>query len=269
MSAVTRTKTRHAASAGPCSSVPFGISVNGWHLAVRPVQHRKSRKQTSEARCAQWNERLCGLPALPLQYSHSVVTDAIDRKHRAIGSTDEARQKCHAVLDSTIVIEQSAAGAFHDGLELRHLMSPAADVKHLRAAELRDGGFEVFRKPATNLLLDECQLAAKPFAFALGDLPSAFGLRLREHRGLKTAFEALAASNFPVQATFEVDQCLLGGTGIVVRVLGQNRRLRQRPAQRLVEETDLIVTRGEAIAQLALLRFKLGRQRGVFFLKPA
>src|SRR6202030_671668 len=140
---------------------------------------------------------------------------------------------------------------------------------HLRAGEFRDGGFEVCRKPAANLRLDESQIAAKPFAFALGALPSAFSLRLREYRGLKTAFKALAAGNFPVQATFEVDQCLLGGTGIVVRVLGQNRRLRQRPAQRFVEETDLVVTRGETIAQLALLRFKLGRQRGVFFLKPA
>src|ERR1700730_13360953 len=244
-------------------------SDDSYRLLLRPVRHCKSRTQAREARCAQWNERLCGLPALPLQYSHSVVTDAIDRKHRAIGSTDEAWQQCHAVLDSAIVIEQSAAGAFYDGLELRHLVSPAADVKHLRTDEFRDAGFEVFRKPATDLRLDVCQLAAKPLAFALGDLPGAFGLRLREHRGLKTAFEARAAANFPVQATFEVDQCLLGGAGIVVGVFGQNRRLRQRPAQRLVEETDLMVTRGEAISQLALLRFKLGRQRVVFFLKPA
>src|SRR6202040_4268819 len=129
-------------------------SDDSYRLPLRPFQHRKSRKQAREARCAQWNERLCGLPALPLQYSHSVATDAINRKHRAIGSTDEAWQQCHAVLDSTIVIEQSAAGAFHHGLELRHLVNPAADVKHLRTSEFRDGGFEVFRKPATNLRLD-------------------------------------------------------------------------------------------------------------------
>ena len=62
------------------------------------------------------------------------------------------------------------------------LCSIPPDVKHLRSAEFRDGGFEVFRKPATNLRLDECQLAAKPLAFALGALPGAFGLRLRASR---------------------------------------------------------------------------------------
>src|ERR1700719_1998270 len=71
-------------------------SDDGSSLLLCPVQHCKSRKQAREARCVQWNERLCGLPALPLQYSHSVVTDAIDRKHRAVCSTDEARQKCHS-----------------------------------------------------------------------------------------------------------------------------------------------------------------------------
>src|ERR1700730_3743388 len=71
-------------------------SDDSYRLLLRSVQHCKSRKQAREARCAQWNERLCGLQSLPLQYSHSVVTDAIDRKHRAIGSTDEARQKCYS-----------------------------------------------------------------------------------------------------------------------------------------------------------------------------
>ena len=58
------------------------------------------------------------------------------------------------------MIEQSATGAFHHGLELRHLVSSAADIKYLRAAELRGDRLGVFRKPAIELRLDECQLAA-------------------------------------------------------------------------------------------------------------
>ena len=80
------------------------------------------------------------MPALALHEAHGVVADAIDREYREIGAADQARQQGHAVLDAAVMVEECTAGAFHQGLELRHLIGPATDVKHLRAAEVRRGG---------------------------------------------------------------------------------------------------------------------------------
>ena len=50
---------------------------------------------------------------------------------------------------------------------------------------------------------------------------------------------------------------------------GVDRRACERAAQRLVEQPDLLVAGDEAVAQLALLRLELRRQRGVFLFELA
>jgi hypothetical protein len=71
------------------------------------------------------------------------------------------------------------------------------------------------------------------------------------------------------QSPLEVDQCLPGGAEVVVLVPYPGRRLRHGPAQGLVEQADLVIACGEAVAQLALLCFELRRQTGIVLLELA
>jgi hypothetical protein len=95
------------------------------------------------------------------------------------------------VLDAAVMVEEGAAGAFHQGLELRHLIGPAADIEHLRAAEVGRGG-RILPEPAVDFDVDEREFAAQVLAFPCSVLPGALGLRLREGRRFQAAFEALA-----------------------------------------------------------------------------
>ena len=109
------------------------------------------------------------------------------------------------MLDAAVMVEEGAAGAFHQGLELRHLIGPAADIEHLRAAEVGRGG-RILPEPAVDLDLDEREFAAQVLAFPRSVLPGALGLRLREGRRFQAAFEALAVRGLAAQSPVEVDQ---------------------------------------------------------------
>ena len=52
-------------------------------------------------------------------------------------------------------------------------------------------------------------------------------------------------------------------------MLGQHRCLGERAAERLIEQADFLVAGREAVAQLALLQFDLGRQGRILFLQLA
>jgi hypothetical protein len=85
------------------------------------------------------------------------------------------------VLNAAVVVEECATGAFHQGLELRHLIGAAADIKDLRAVEARCSG-RVLPEPAVDLDLDEREFAAQVLAFPRGVLMGALGLRLHKPR---------------------------------------------------------------------------------------
>ncbi len=94
-------------------------------------------------------------------------------------------------------------------------------------------------------------------------------MRHRQGCRLKAAFEALAARHLAIETAVKVDQRRLRGADVVVRVGRAGRRLGERPAEGFVEQPNLVVALDEAIAQLALLQFELGRQCGVLLLKLA
>ena len=157
----------------------------------------------------------------------------IDRKYREVGAADQARQQGHAVLDAAVMMEECAAGAFHQGLELRHLIGSAADIEHLRAAEVGRGG-RVLPEPAVVLDVDEREFAAHVLAFPRGVLPGSLGLRLREGRRFQAAFETLAVRDLAAQSPVEIDQRVPDRAKVVVLMPCPGRRLRQGPAQGLV-----------------------------------
>jgi hypothetical protein len=60
---------------------------------------------------------------------HGIVADAIDWKEDAVGAADQAGDQPRAMLDSTVMMKEPAAGALGHSLELGNLVSPAADVQ--------------------------------------------------------------------------------------------------------------------------------------------
>ena len=72
-----------------------------------------------------------------------------------------------------------------------------------------------------------------------------------------------------VETPVEIDERIPRGRTVLALVRGLDGRLGERAAERLVEQPDLLVARSEAVAQLALLRLELRRQRGVLFLELA
>jgi len=117
-----------------------------------------------------------------------------------------------------IMMQELAAGAFHEGFELGHLMRPATDVKHLGAAKLWRQRALLLAQPAGDLCFHERQFAVQSFAFAFGLLPHVFGLRHRQGCRLKAAFEALAARHLPIETAVKVDQRRLCGAHVIIRV---------------------------------------------------
>ena len=130
------------------------------------------------------------------------------------------------MLDAAVVVEEGAAGAFHQGLELRHLVGAAADIEHLRAGEVRRGG-RVFPSQPAICDLGERELAAQVLAVPRGVLPGALGLRLRERRGVEPAFEALAVRGLAVSRRSRSTSAFLAAREVVALVPGLGRRLRR------------------------------------------
>src|SRR5262249_8109444 len=74
---------------------------------LRPPPH-----EGREARGSQRVVWLLQLPAEPLDGRGGIVADAVDREEHVIGPADEAGQKCRAVLDAAVVVQEAGAGAF-------------------------------------------------------------------------------------------------------------------------------------------------------------
>jgi hypothetical protein len=163
---------------------------------------------------------------------------------------------------------------------------PATHIKDRRTAERGQGrrcfGFCAFgsdlsgiaiadssRQPAANLRLDERQLLMQPLVVAFGGLAFALGLGQSRRHARDARLEPLAVCDFPIEAAADFRQCVPRGRGILARRRGRDRRLRERPAQRLAEQLDLGVASPKAVAQMALLGFKLRAERCVFFFEPA
>jgi hypothetical protein len=132
-----------------------------------------------------------------------------------------ARQHCRRVLDAAVVIEEHAAGAFHHRLELRHLVRPAAHVKHERPAELghcrRCFGFCAFgpdlsgiaiacisRQPVSELRLDERKLLMQSLDVAFGGVAPALGLSQCHRHALDARLEPLALGDLPIEAAADI-----------------------------------------------------------------
>src|SRR5262249_34108513 len=88
------------------AGVPATSSLSRCFRLRRPAECREPSQKAGEARRAQRDEWLSREPALPLHRAHGIVTDAVDREHRAIGAADQAGQKRHAVLDTAIVMQE-------------------------------------------------------------------------------------------------------------------------------------------------------------------
>src|SRR5215468_9299780 len=142
-------------------------------------------------------------------------------------------------------------------------MCPASDVKDVRAAKTRHKCALLLAETAVDLRFHDGQFAAQPFTFAFGLLPRTFGLRHRQACRLEAAFETLATRGLPIEPSVDIDQRGLSSAGVIVGVLRRRRSPGQRPAEGLVKQPNLSVALDEAIAQLALLLFELGRQNRV------
>ena len=160
----------------------------------RPVEGGQPAQQAGEARGAQRDERLGRRPALPFDHTHGVVADAVDGK--TAQSARLMRPGSSVMLCSMPPSWwRNAPPARSDqGFELRHLVGPAADVEHLRAAEVGRGR-RGLAEPAADLDLDEgsSRRSSSRSCAASWRARSACGQgeRLRVH----AAFEALAVGD--------------------------------------------------------------------------
>src|SRR5499426_2574842 len=104
-------------------------------------RHRgECRQQAGQARCAQRQVAFAELAADPLERRRRVVADAIDGKHRKIGTAHEARKQAGIVLEPSVVVQEAAVDALDQGFELRRLAGAAADIENAQAAQIVRAG---------------------------------------------------------------------------------------------------------------------------------
>jgi hypothetical protein len=92
---------------------------------------------------------LLQLPAEPLDGRCGIVADAIDREEQVIGPADEAGQKCRAVLDAAVVVQEAGACAFDQPFLIRCKLiislrfGTKENQKNLRAKNQRGGEIQM------------------------------------------------------------------------------------------------------------------------------
>src|SRR5262245_63222811 len=238
-------------------------------LLRHPCQRRDEGR---EARGSQRVIRFLQLAAQPLDGRGGIVADAVDREEQVVGPADEAGQKCRAVLDAAIVVQEAGARSFNQRLELRNLMHACAHVEDGTAEELGRslvvGGR--WLEQADEVVLDRYDLAGK--RVALGHRPLQRGFHLLQGCGCRAEalLDALVPRDLlpklPVELRDHTSERLDFAAGRVVLGLAAER-MPGLMDEHLVESSYRLVARRKSVAQFLLLPVELLDQRAVVLLQ--
>src|SRR5262245_58507584 len=94
-------------------------------------------RQAGKARRAQRHVGLAHQPARPFHGAYCVVADAINREHRNVGATDEARDERGVVLEAAVVVQKAAIRPLHQTFELRNLIAAAAHIENAEMLKIK------------------------------------------------------------------------------------------------------------------------------------
>ena len=97
------------------------------------------------------------------------MADTVDWKDGEVGPADKTRQQSGTVLDSTIMMQKTGAGALNDRPQLRSLMRAPAHIENDKTGKIESAGHGPALRPnvAGDPSLGRGKLAPEqiPFAF--------------------------------------------------------------------------------------------------------